>query len=224
MPREGEAGPRTRGPALVGPSSRGAPTALRGRARCGRLGRRRLLIGGSAGYIFFTLACAMAPHVNVLIAARFLQGVAGAVGVVLARAVITDLFHGPDIPRYFAVLAQIVGVAPVAAPVLGGAILAASTWRAVFAVLCLIGVLLLGVLAKVPESLPPERRHKGGPSGTFRAMGRRRDRLPAGRPLRREQLPADGLHHACRPRLGRSRVALPGPPPQGHGEATGTSH
>ncbi|ORT57064.1 multidrug effflux MFS transporter [Streptomyces sp. CB03238] len=137
------------------------------------LGRRRLLIGGSAGFILFSLVCALAPNAYALMAARFLQGAAGAVGMVLARAVITDRFHGPDIPRYFAVLSQILGVAPVAAPVLGGAVLAVSTWRAVFWVLCLIGVLLLvGVLLKVPESLPPERRHGGGLSGTFRAMGR----------------------------------------------------
>jgi DHA1 family bicyclomycin/chloramphenicol resistance-like MFS transporter len=64
------------------------------------------------------------------------------------------------------------GVAPVAAPVLGGAILAVSTWRAVFVVLTVMGgLLLLGVLRKVPETLPPERRHAGGITNTFRAMG-----------------------------------------------------
>ncbi|MBC2879229.1 MULTISPECIES: multidrug effflux MFS transporter [Streptomyces] len=137
------------------------------------LGRRRPLLAGATAFVVFSLLCAVAPNVYLLVAARFLQGVAGAVGMVLARAVITDRFAGPDIPRYFAVLSQILGVAPVAAPVLGGAILAVSTWRAVFGVLALIGVLLLlGVLIKVPESLPPERRHSGGLSGTFRAMGR----------------------------------------------------
>lgn len=64
------------------------------------------------------------------------------------------------------------GVAPVAAPVLGGAVLAVSTWRAVFVVLTVMGgLLVLGVLRKVPESLPPERRHAGGITQTFRAMG-----------------------------------------------------
>ncbi|GAA2260496.1 Bcr/CflA family drug resistance efflux transporter [Streptomyces ruber] len=136
------------------------------------LGRRRLLLGGTAGFVLFSLVCAVAPNVGVLIAARFLQGVAGAAGMVLARAVLTDRFHGADLPRYFAVLSQIMGVAPIAAPVLGGAILSVSTWRAVFAVLTVIGVLLLlAVLRKVPETLPPERRHGGGLAATFRAMG-----------------------------------------------------
>jgi len=137
------------------------------------LGRRRLLLGGTIGFAVTSLLCALAPQVELLTALRFAQGVAGAAGMVLARAIITDLFHGPDLPRYFALLAQIMAIAPIAAPVMGGAILAVSTWRAVFAVLTVIGVLLvLSVLAKVPESLPPERRHGGGLGGTFRAMGR----------------------------------------------------
>ncbi|MFC8517206.1 multidrug effflux MFS transporter [Streptomyces sp. NPDC057257] len=147
------------GQLLIGPLSDG-------------LGRRRLLIGGVTGFAVFSLACAFAPNIGLLTGARFLQGVAGAAGMVLARAVLTDRFHGPRLPRYFAVLSQVMGVAPIAAPVLGGAILSVSTWRAVFAVLTVLGVLLLpAVVRAVPESLPPERRHGGGVAGTFRAMG-----------------------------------------------------
>ncbi|MFK0150635.1 multidrug effflux MFS transporter [Streptomyces sp. NPDC090493] len=147
------------GQLLIGPLSDG-------------LGRRRLLIAGSAGFVLCSVACAAAPDIAALTGARFLQGVAGAAGMVLARAVLTDRFHGAELPRYFAVLSQVIGVAPVAAPVLGGAVLAVSTWRAVFAVLAVLGVLLLlAVVRAVPESLPPERRRSGGLAGTFRAMG-----------------------------------------------------
>ncbi|MGW1208396.1 multidrug effflux MFS transporter [Streptomyces sp. NPDC002499] len=147
------------GQLLIGPISDG-------------LGRRRLLTGGAIAFIVFSLACAVAPNIAVLTGARFLQGVAGAAGMVLARAVLTDRFHGPELPRYFAVLSQIMGVAPIAAPVLGGALLAVSTWRAVFVALAVLGVLLVfGVVRGVPESLPPERRHRGGVPSTFRAMG-----------------------------------------------------
>ncbi|MFD4522677.1 multidrug effflux MFS transporter [Streptomyces sp. NPDC058470] len=136
------------------------------------LGRRGLLVSGTAGFAVFSLVCAVAPNITVLNGARFLQGVAGAAGMVLARAVITDRFHGPDIPRYFALLSQILGVAPIAGPVLGGAILSVSTWRAVFVTLTVIGgAMLLAVLRKVPETLPPERRQTGGLTNTFRAMG-----------------------------------------------------
>ncbi|WP_405665921.1 multidrug effflux MFS transporter [Streptomyces sp. NBC_01166] len=136
------------------------------------LGRRRLLISGAVGFTVFSVLCALAPNVQMLVGARFLQGLTGAAGMVLTRAVITDRFHGPDIPRYFAVLSQILGVAPVVAPVLGGVILAVSTWQAVFVVLAVIGIaLLLSVLVAVPESLPVERRAAGGVAASFRAMG-----------------------------------------------------
>ncbi|MFJ6466453.1 multidrug effflux MFS transporter [Streptomyces sp. NPDC091387] len=135
-------------------------------------GRRRLLLSGVAGFILFSLLCAVAPNVELLTAARFLQGVAGAAGMVLARAVITDCFRGADVPRYFALLSQVIGIAPIAAPVIGGAVLSFSTWRTVFLVLAVIGALLLAaVLRKVPETLPPERRHSGGLAGTLRTMG-----------------------------------------------------
>jgi DHA1 family bicyclomycin/chloramphenicol resistance-like MFS transporter len=64
-------------------------------------------------------------------------------------------------------------VAPVVAPIIGSGITSAWSWRAVFLTLGVIGVLLAaGVILKVPETLPPERRHPGGLHGTFRAMGR----------------------------------------------------
>ncbi|MFF1920443.1 multidrug effflux MFS transporter [Streptomyces sp. NPDC058221] len=135
-------------------------------------GRRRLLLAGTGGFVLFSLLCAVAPNVELLTAGRFLQGFAGAAGMVLARAVITDCFRGADVPRYFALLSQILGIAPIAAPVVGGLVLSLSTWRAVFVVLAVLGGLLLfAVLRKVPETLPPERRHSGGLTGTFRTMG-----------------------------------------------------
>jgi DHA1 family bicyclomycin/chloramphenicol resistance-like MFS transporter len=137
------------------------------------LGRRRPLIAGCVGFALTALPCAFAPGIGELVAARFVQGVAGAAGMVLARAVILDRFHGHDVARYIALLGQILCVAPVVAPIIGGGIMSAWSWRAVFLALCVIGVLLtVGVVVKVPETLPPQRRHSGGLPGTFRAMGR----------------------------------------------------
>lgn len=136
------------------------------------IGRRRLLICGVTAFIACSIACALVASIGLLTGARFLQGVAGASGTVLARAVLTDRFRGAELPRYIAVLSQIMGLAPIAAPILGGLVLSVSTWRAVFVVLAATGVaLLLGVLRAVPESLPPERRQGGGIGSTFRAMG-----------------------------------------------------
>lgn len=137
-----------------------------------RLGRRGLIIAGSAGFTVLSVVCAVAPNIEILLAARLLQGICGAAGMVLARAVVTDRFAGRDIPKYFALLAQILGISPVAAPLIGGAVLSLSGWREIFIVLAVIGAAILaGVLAWLPESLPAERRHPQGLAGTFRSMG-----------------------------------------------------
>lgn len=147
------------GQVLIGPVSDG-------------VGRRAPLIAGSAGFVVFSLACAFAPDLWVLLAARLLQGASGAAGMVLARAVITDRFHGRDIPKYFALLAQILGISPIAAPLIGGAVLSFADWRAIFIVLGVLGAAFLaGILAFVPESLPEAARHPQGLAGSFREMG-----------------------------------------------------
>lgn len=137
------------------------------------LGRRRVLVGGGLAYVAFSIACAMAPNVGVLIGARLLAGGAVAAGSAISRAVISDRFGSRDVARYFGILSVILGVGPVAAPVLGGAILAVTSWRAIFLVQAGMGLLLLAAtLAWVPESLPPSHRKRGGIPGTFRAMAR----------------------------------------------------
>jgi DHA1 family bicyclomycin/chloramphenicol resistance-like MFS transporter len=136
------------------------------------VGRRRPLVAGCVGFAVTALVCAFVPDIGGLLVTRFVQGVAAAGGMVLARAVITDRFHGHDVPRYIGLLSQILCVAPIVAPVIGGGILAAWSWRAVFLTLCAVGVLLtVGVITWVPETLPPQRRHGGGLTGTLRAMG-----------------------------------------------------
>jgi DHA1 family bicyclomycin/chloramphenicol resistance-like MFS transporter len=88
---------------------------------------------------------------------------AGGVGVVVARAVVRDLYSGVDAARYFSRLTLIFGVAPIAAPSLGSAVLRFTSWRGIFGVLAVIGVLLTLVVArKLPETLPVERRSVGG--------------------------------------------------------------
>ncbi|GAA1015193.1 Bcr/CflA family drug resistance efflux transporter [Acrocarpospora pleiomorpha] len=135
------------------------------------LGRRGLLLGGTALFGLFSLLCALAPTVQFLVTARFLQGAAGACGAVLARAVIVDWYRGPSVARYFSTLAIITGVAPVLAPLLGALILLGAPWQAVFLVLALFGFAQCAtVWWRVPESLPPDRRNPGGLRVAFRAM------------------------------------------------------
>ncbi|MGN6871807.1 MAG: multidrug effflux MFS transporter [Solirubrobacteraceae bacterium] len=137
------------------------------------LGRRRPLLAGLVGYILASLACAAAPSIWALIALRFIQGTLGGAGVVIARAIVRDIFSGAEAARIFALLMAVMGVAPVFAPLVGGQALAITSWRGIFVVLAAIGVpLLMATLAWLPETLPPDRRHGGGLRATVRTFGR----------------------------------------------------
>ncbi|CAL9435399.1 Bicyclomycin resistance protein [Streptomyces sp. enrichment culture] len=134
-------------------------------------GRRRPLLAGLAVYVVATALCAVAPNVELLVAFRLVQGLAGAAGIVIARAVVRDLYDGVAMARFFSTLMLISGVAPVVAPLIGGQILRVTDWRGVFVVLVVVGVVLGAVVwAKLPETLPVEERHAGGVGDTLRAM------------------------------------------------------
>ncbi|MEU1044407.1 multidrug effflux MFS transporter [Streptomyces sp. NPDC005897] len=134
-------------------------------------GRRRPLLAGLAVYVVATALCAVAPTVELLVAFRLVQGLAGAAGIVIARAVVRDLYDGVAMARFFSTLMLISGVAPVVAPLIGGQILRVTDWRGVFVVLVVVGVVLgVVVWAKLPETLPVEERHAGGVGDTLRAM------------------------------------------------------
>lgn len=128
-----------------------------------QFGRRRLLLAGSAVCALATALCAMAPSVEALIAGRLLQGISGAAGVVLARAVLADRASGAQAARLFSLMMAIQGLVPILAPLAGGAIVPTLGWRGVFWILTGLTV-LLGLLALlfVQESLPKEQRRTGG--------------------------------------------------------------
>ncbi|MGK5547634.1 multidrug effflux MFS transporter [Streptomyces sp. URMC 127] len=135
-------------------------------------GRRRPLLAGMAVYVLATAACALAPTAGLLIGCRLVQGLAGAAGIVIARAVVRDLYDGVAMARFFSTLMLISGVAPVVAPLIGGQILRLTDWRGVFVVLTAVGVLLtLAVWRFLHETLPPEKRQAGGLGAALRAMG-----------------------------------------------------
>ncbi|MFF4216346.1 multidrug effflux MFS transporter [Streptomyces nondiastaticus] len=135
-------------------------------------GRRRPLLAGMVVYILATAACALAPTAGLLIGCRLVQGLAGAAGIVIARAVVRDLYDGVAMARFFSTLMLISGVAPVVAPLIGGQILRLTDWRGVFVVLTAVGVLLtLAVWRFLHETLPPEKRQAGGLGAALRAMG-----------------------------------------------------
>ncbi|MFG2811977.1 multidrug effflux MFS transporter [Streptomyces sp. NPDC048410] len=136
-----------------------------------RWGRRRPLLTGLAVYLVATALCALAPTVETLVAFRLAQGLAGAAGIVIARAVVRDLYDGVAMARFFSTLMLISGVAPIVAPLIGGQILRVTDWRGVFVVLTGIGAVLTALVwLRLPETLPPAERHRGGVKESLRTM------------------------------------------------------
>ncbi|MBF6328064.1 multidrug effflux MFS transporter [Nocardia transvalensis] len=136
-------------------------------------GRRPVLLAGTVAFAALSAVCALAPTVEVLDAARVGQGVSGAAGIVVARAVVTDLFDDHDLAAMYSRLGAITAAAPILAPMAGGALLLVFSWRAVFAVLAALGLLLvLGVWRWIPESHPAQARPAGGVTAGLYAIAR----------------------------------------------------
>lgn len=136
-----------------------------------RWGRRGPLLLGMIVYVVATVICVFAPTAELLIGFRLIQGLAGAAGIVIARAVVRDLYDGVEMARFFSTLMLISGVAPVIAPLIGGQVLRFTDWRGIFAVLAVVGLLLTLVVWKwLHETLPPGDRHTGGFGDALRTM------------------------------------------------------
>ncbi|SFG73187.1 MFS transporter, DHA1 family, bicyclomycin/chloramphenicol resistance protein [Desulfotomaculum arcticum] len=131
-------------------------------------GRRTPLIVGLVTFFVSSLLCAISPSVWGLILLRFIQGLAGSAGIVISRAIVRDLYSGAEMTKFFALLMLINGVGPIFAPIIGGQLLQLTTWRGVFVVLSLVGIImLLTVLFGLPETLPAQRRSKAGLTNTL---------------------------------------------------------
>ncbi|WP_406088108.1 multidrug effflux MFS transporter [Kitasatospora purpeofusca] len=137
-----------------------------------RFGRRPPLLAGLVVYTLASIVCVIAPDLTVLIAARFVQGAAGAAGLVIGRAVARDRFEGVAMIRFLASITLISGLAPILAPLFGAQMLRFTSWRGTFGALAALGLLLtLVAFAALRETLPPSARRGGGLSGTLRTMG-----------------------------------------------------
>jgi DHA1 family bicyclomycin/chloramphenicol resistance-like MFS transporter len=132
-------------------------------------GRRRPLLAGTALHVVASLLVLVAPNIAVLGALRLLQGVGTAAGAVIAIAVVRDLFDGRAAATMLSRLFLVIGAAPVLAPTIGGEVLRFTSWRGVFVILAVYGLLLLAVgFFLLRETLPPERRSSSGVAGTLR--------------------------------------------------------
>lgn len=135
-------------------------------------GRKAPMLLGLAVYSVCSLLCAFSPNIWWLIGLRSLQGFSGAAGMVVSRAVVRDLFSGTEMTKFMTMLMVVNGAGPIIAPIMGGQLLWFTSWRGVFVVLCIVGILLfLSVLLGLKETLPPNRRSAGGIGRTLTTFG-----------------------------------------------------
>lgn len=138
------------------------------------LGRRKPLLVALPLFAGASILCALAPNIKILIAARFLQGFTASAGVVLSRAVVRDVFSGRELTKFYSLLMVINAVAPMLAPMAGGAILSfeGTSWKNIFIFLSLIGLVIFAIIAwKLKETLPVEQRMPSSISITVKTMG-----------------------------------------------------
>src|SRR5574338_637464 len=120
-------------------------------------GRRRVILTGMVVYAAASLVCAAAPSIHWLWLGRGLQGLSAGAGMVVARAVIRDMFEGPEAQRLMSRVMTVFAISPAVAPMVGGTILPFFGWRAIFVFLAAYGLILgLAVHRLLPETLPHE--------------------------------------------------------------------
>jgi MFS transporter, DHA1 family, multidrug resistance protein len=137
-----------------------------------RVGRRLPLLYGSAAFAVASLACAFARSIEALIVARFVMGLAGSTGMVIARAVVRDTFEEADSSRIYSMLMLVIGIAPIISPSVGGWLMQIGGWGSIFWALagfaCTCGA---AVAIDLPETHPSERRNRDSIATVFRRYG-----------------------------------------------------
>jgi DHA1 family bicyclomycin/chloramphenicol resistance-like MFS transporter len=132
-------------------------------------GRRRVILAGTAVFALASVGCALSTTLDWLLVFRCLQGLSAGVGIIVGRAIIRDLYDGPDAQRMMSTVTMIFGIAPAIAPIIGGWVFGLAGWAAVFWLLCGFGVALwLACAVALPETHPPPRRRPLSMRGLWR--------------------------------------------------------
>lgn len=138
-----------------------------------RFGRRAPLLIGVAAFAAASVLCALSPTIETLVVARLVQGLAGAVGIVISQAAGRDVYEGGALIRYYGRLTVMGGLAAIVGPVIGGQLVRFTDWRGLFLFLAGVGVLLLVLcLVIFGETLPATQRSTGGLRQTGRDFRR----------------------------------------------------
>ena len=137
-------------------------------------GRRNPMLAGIVLFTAASAALALSQSISVFLAARFLQGVGGAAGVVTPRAIVTDVYEPSESTKTYIILMQITAIAPIIAPPAGGFIIEMFSWQFIFWTLVIVGALsIVATIFILPETLPQTDRVQFTPSsilGSYMAL------------------------------------------------------
>lgn len=118
-----------------------------------KIGRRKPLLLGLILFAVTSIIAATSQNITILVIIRLLQGLAGSAGLVISRAIARDLYTGKKLTSFFSLLMAVNGIFPIISPILGSFILKFTSWRGIFVILTVIGLLLfLLVLVTLPET------------------------------------------------------------------------
>ncbi|CAI0727218.1 Bcr/CflA family multidrug efflux MFS transporter [Serratia sp. JSRIV001] len=123
-----------------------------------RLGRRKLLLSGMLLFVIASVLCTQVTQVEQLVVLRALQAFGSGAAVVMARAIARDVYASDELPRVLSLMTLVTMIAPLLAPLLGGALLTIFDWQAIFMLLAVVGCISgLLVFLILPETLktPP---------------------------------------------------------------------
>lgn len=137
-----------------------------------RYGRKRPLVAGLLLFSVASVACALAPNFGVLLVMRFLQSLGGSAGVVIARAIVRDLYRGKDLAQALSIVVMVFALAPVLAPILGALLLQIGSWRWLFAFLAVFGLIAWAAASVLPETLKDQDRNDHGFTDSLLVYGR----------------------------------------------------
>lgn len=136
-----------------------------------RYGRRGPIIVGTLLFILGSAGCALSPSILTLSLSRAVQGAGACCAPVLARAMVRDVFPRDQAASVLSMLMLVMGIAPMAAPLVGGQVLEHGSWRLIFAIQATFGLIAAGVTLAQAETLPDHQRSASRWLGQVRGYG-----------------------------------------------------
>ncbi len=138
-----------------------------------RFGRKTPLLIGIVLFALSSGLIVVATSIQAFLVLRLLQAIGGCAGMVVSRAMISDLLDEREAARFFSLMMVVSGIGPIVAPIMGGYLISFAGWESIFIFLALLGgVCLMATQVMIPETLPPGVREQLSPQAVFRTYGR----------------------------------------------------